>query len=282
MKLGLVVEGGASRVYFSTGVMDFLLEKNIRANYVVGVSAGIANAASYISGQLGRNLQVGTNFLTDKRYMGMRHLLNPKKRSYYNIDFVFGGIMDYVPFDFDGYNASGCHATAVVTNLFTGKAEYIDVSHHNGDWTPMIASCSLPIMFKPVKMGDSLYLDGGIADPIPVNRAIEDGCDKIIVITTREREFKKIKESGVGLSSLIYRKYPCFVSLLKNRATLYNEARDNVLQLEKQGKILLISPENTDGWRRTESNPDLIRQFHSAGYEIAKAKYEEIVNYIGK
>ncbi|MBE7013260.1 MAG: patatin family protein [Ruminococcaceae bacterium] len=282
MKLGLVVEGGASRVYFSTGVMDFLLEKNIRADYVVGVSAGIANAASYISGQLGRNLQVGTNFLTDKRYMGMRHLLNPKKRSYYNIDFVFGGIMDYVPFDFDGYNASGCQATAVVTNLSTGKAEYIDVSHHNGDWTPMIASCSLPIMFQPVKMGDSLYLDGGIADPIPVNRAIEDGCDKIIVITTREREFKKTKESGVGLSSLIYKKYPNFVSLLKNRATLYNEARDNVLQLEKQGKILLISPENTDGWRRTESNPDLIRQFHSAGYEIAKAKYEEIVNYIGK
>ncbi len=280
MKLGLVVEGGASRVYFATGVMDFLLEKKIIADYVIGASAGIADAVSYISGQYGRNLEIGTKYLSDKRYMGMRHLLNPKKRSYYNVDFVFCGIDEYVPFDYDAYNSSDCKAIAAVTNLETGKAEYIDVSNNKGDWTPLIASCSLPLLFQPVKMNGNLYLDGGIADPIPVNKAIEDGCDKIIVITSRERSFKKDSESGVGLVSFLYRKYPAFVDLMKNRVDVYNHSHENVLNLEKNGKIFLIAPEDTNGWRRTEADPEKIRKLHSLGYEIAKNNYDALLKYL--
>lgn len=280
MKLGLVVEGGASRVYFATGVMDFLLEKKIGADYVIGASAGIADAVSYISGQYGRNLEIGTKYLKDKRYMGMRHLLNPKKRSYYNVDFVFGGIDEYVPFDYDSYNSSGCQVVAAVTNLETGTAEYIDVSTHNGSWAPLIASCSLPILFQPVKMNGSIYLDGGIADPIPVNKAIEDGCDKIIVIISRERGFRKDSESGVGLTSFLYRKYPNFVNLMKQRINIYNSSHENVLNLENEGRIFLIAPENTSGWRRTESDPEKIRNMHNAGLTIGRNSYDSLLKYL--
>ena len=212
--------------------------------------------------------------------MGMRHLLNPKKRSYYNVDFVFGEIEKFVPFDYDAYNSSLCKSVAAVTNIETGKAEYIDVSKHDGNWDALVASCSLPILFKPVKLGEHLYMDGGITDPIPVNKAIEDGCDKIIVITTRERSFKKDSESGIGLSSFIYRKYPNFVSRLKSRVNIYNEAHKNVIELEEQGKIFLITPEDTSGWRRTESDPVKIRKMHDSGFAIAQSRFCELENYL--
>ena len=104
MKLGLVLEGGASRSLFSCGVMDALLEENIIADYVIGVSAGIAYGTSYVSRQIGRNLELSVDYMHDKRYMGVRHLFNPKNRSYYNKDFAFRAIpKTVVPFDYDAF-----------------------------------------------------------------------------------------------------------------------------------------------------------------------------------
>ncbi len=282
MKLGIVFEGGASRTYFSTGVMDLLLEEKIYADYVIGVSAGIANGVSYVSRQLGRNIEIGEKYVPDKRYMGLKHLLNPAKRSYYNTDFVFGEIPEkLVPFDFDAFSASGCEAVAVVTNIGTGKPEYMRVNAEN-PWKVLIASCSLPILFPPVEIDGQLYMDGGLSDSVPVDKAIEDGCDKIIVVTTREKSYRKTKESGTGLASLIYRKYPKLVNLLKIRADEYNESHDRLLTLEEQGRIFIISPENTEGWGRTDNDPVKIRSIHNSGYDTARQLLPEILKYINR
>ena len=141
MKVGLVLEGGASRAYFSASVMDFLLEKNINADYIVGVSAGIANAVSYVSKQSGCNIEIADKYIADKRYMGIHHLINPKKRSFYNIDFVFGEIPEkYVPFDYETFANSKSETVAVVTNIKTGEAEYIKVGSYDRSWKTIIAS----------------------------------------------------------------------------------------------------------------------------------------------
>ncbi len=283
MKLGLVIEGGASRAYFSTGVMDFLLEKKIYADYVIGVSAGIANGVSYVSRQIGRNIDIGENYVHDKRYMGLKYLMDPKNRSFYNLKFVFGGgVEEFVPFDYDAYYSSGGKTVAVVTNIETGKPEYLDISHYKGDWKPLIASCSLPILFKPEDIDGRLYMDGGISDPIPIDRAIEEGCDRIIVITTRERSYKKTKETGVGVSSLAYRHYPKFVGLLKSRVDTYNKAHQKALEYEKQGRIFLIAPEDTKGWGRTESDPYKIRAMHNTGHSTAEKLYESLEKYLNE
>lgn len=281
MKLGLVLEGGASRAYFSTGVMDFLLEQNINADYVIGVSAGIANGASYVTKQIGRNIEIGEKYAPDKRYMGLRHLLNPKKRSYYNLDFVFGELPEkYVPFDYEAFANSNCQTVAGVTNMRTGTAEYITIDTCDTSWKPIIASCSLPLLFQPVEIGGELYLDGGIADPIPVNRAIEDGCDKIIVVTTRERSYRKTKETGVKLSSIVYRKYPNLVNLLLSRVENYNKSREHLIELEKQGKVFVIAPDNTSNWGRINSDPKTIRMMHNLGYETAQSLLPKLLKYI--
>ena len=136
MKSGIVFEGGASRGLFSCGVMDALLEEKIFADYVIGVSAGIAYGTTYVSGQIGRNLELSTKYMHDKRYMGFHHLLNPKKRSFYNMDFAFREIPEkLVPYDFEAFRQSPAKAVATLTNIHTGKPEYFVLPKENEkDW----------------------------------------------------------------------------------------------------------------------------------------------------
>ena len=281
MKLGLVLEGGASRGYFSVGVMDALMDENIWADYCIGASAGIANGISYMSRQRGRSIEIGLRYLNDKRYMGWRHLLNPKNKSYYNIPFVFEEMpRDHVPFDYDAF-AQNCKNTyAAVTNLTTGEREYIPLTAEDKTWKALVASCALPGLFPPVSLNGTLYMDGGIADPIPVQKAIEDGCDKVLVVLTREREYVKKTESGLSLASFLFRKYPAFVEALKMRTARYNETRKQLFRLEKEGRALVLSPEDTKNWSRTESAPEKVQAMYDEGIRCVEKRREEILAFL--
>ena len=209
MKTALVLEGGASRGMFSCGVMDALMDNGIKADYVIGTSAGIANGASYVSGQRGRSLRIGIDYYNDRRYMGMKHLLNPFIRSYYNIKFVFDDIPNkYDLFDYDAFDAFEGDVLACVTNIVTAEPEYLPVNSDDRAWKTIVASCSLPILFQPVELNNNLYMDGGMSDSIPYKKSIEDGCDKVIVVLTRERDYVKGQEPLQKLIGIMYRKYP--------------------------------------------------------------------------
>lgn len=276
MKSGLVLEGGASRGYFTVGALDALLDIGYKADYLIGTSAGVANGISYVSSQRGRGLEIGLKHLPDKKYMGFRHLLNPKNRSLYNLKYVFDDIPNYhLPFDYEAYDNSGCDVIAALTNIKTGKCEYIHVTSEDKTWQTVIASCALPLLFQPVEIGGKLYMDGGITDSIPVQKALDDGCEKTVVIITRERSYVKEDEAAIGISTLLYRRYPEFTSALKNRTQMYNDTHKRILELEKEGRIILIAPEvDTSSWRRTERNPSEIQKMYSIGYQTA-IKYKD-------
>lgn len=279
MKSGLVLEGGASRGYFTVGALDALIDIGFKADYLVGTSAGIANGISYVSNQYGRGLTIGLKYLNDKRYMGMRHLLNPKKRSYYNVEFVFDELPNkLLPFDKEAYDKSGCRVVAALTNLKTGKCEYHDVTSEDRQWKKVVASCALPIMFQPVEIDGQLYMDGGITDSIPFQKAIDEGCDKIVVIITRERSYIKDVEPAIGISSFLYRKYPKFKKALENRTEMYNNAHHRLLELEKEGKIILVAPEvDTSEWKRTEKRSEKIQEMYDIGYNTLMKYKDKII-----
>ena len=173
MKLGMVCEGGANRTIFSCGVQDLFLEENLMPDYFIGVSAGIAYGVSYLSGQQGRNLRVMEEYMADKRYMGMRHLLNRRERAYYNTKFVFDEIPNkLIPFDYYAFDQYSGTVEAAVTNIHTGEAEYLEVPRGRDMRDILVASCSLPVLFQPVKIGGHYYLDGGIADSIPYKQSL--------------------------------------------------------------------------------------------------------------
>ncbi len=278
MKTGIVLEGGASRAYFTVGVLDALHDIGIKADYLIGTSAGIANGVSFVSGQRGRNLEIGLRYLPDKRYMGIKHLLNPKNRSLYNLNFVFSDIPNiHLPFDYDAYDSSGCTTLAALTNIETGECEFHEVKSSDKEWKTVIASCALPLLFQPVNIGGKLYLDGGITVPIPVDKAIEDGCDRIIVVTTRERSYVKQKESAINIVTQLYKKYPRFTAAMQSRTRVYNENHTHVLELEKEGRIIHIAPEvDTSEWKRTERDNKAIQTMYDEGYKTAM-KYKDTI-----
>ena len=279
MKTGLVLEGGASRGYFTVGALDALTDLGVKTDYLIGTSAGVANGISYVSGQRGRGLQIGLRYLPDKRYMGLRHWINPKNRSLYNLKFVFDELPNkYLPFDYEAYDNSGCTVIAALTNIETGKCEYLPVTSEDKSWQTVIASCALPLLFQPIKINGKLYMDGGITDSIPFQKALDDGCEKLIVIITRERSYEKEVEPAIGISSFLYRKYPEFKKALENRTKMYNDAHHRLLELEKAGRIILIAPEeDTSDWKRTERDPAKIQKMYDIGYNTTMKYKEKII-----
>ena len=283
MKTALVLEGGASRGMFSCGVMDALLDNDIMADYIIGTSAGIANGVSYVSRQKERSLRIGVNYYSDKRYMGMRHLLNPKKRSYYNIDFVFKDIPNiYDKFDYKAFAEFSGNVIACLTNIETGKPEYVEVPRYEQSWKTVVASCSLPIMFEPVEIDGKLYMDGGMTDSIPYQKAIDDGCEKVIVVLTRERDYIKGEESMQKLIRIMYKKYPKLIECIANRHNMYNNARKQLFELEKQGRVFLIMPDCTNGFGRVEKRPEKIKEIYNQGYDIAMRDMKKLKEYLAQ
>ena len=283
MKSGIVFEGGASRGLFSCGVMDALLEEKIFADYVIGVSAGIAYGTTYVSGQIGRNLELSTKYMHDKRYMGFHHLLNPKKRSFYNMDFAFREIPEkLVPYDFEAFRQSPAKAVATLTNIHTGKPEYFVLPKEDRERHLQIlwASCALPFLFQPVDIDGVLYMDGGISDPIPYRRAIDEGCDKIITVLTRERDYTKNSDTGAKVAGLAYHRYPNFAKALAERSEKYNQSRRNIFELTDKGQMITIMPHDTSGFKRTERDPEKVEEMYQDGYQITKAMMPEIKKYL--
>lgn len=283
MKLGLVLEGGASRTVFSCGVMDVLLENDIIADYVIGTSAGIAYGTSYASKQIGRNRSVAVNFMSDKRYMGMKYLVDRGNRSYYNLDFVFGDIpKKEIPFDYEAFSQFEGDVIATVTNIHTGEVEYLPVPCDDKDFTVLRASCALPIMFKPIEINGNKYLDGGLGDPIPYKKALDESCDKIIVILTQEEGYVKGRDKSEGLVRAAYHKYPKLIQTFLQRPKIYNDSVKAVEELEKEGKAIVIRPEKIQGIKRTESHPDILQSLYDQGLMVGRKKLEYILEFIGR
>lgn len=284
MKVGVVFEGGASRTFFTNGVIDVFLREKITADFVVGSSAGIGNGLSYVSGQQGRNLKIGLEYMNDKRYMGRRYLMKKGNRSYYNIDFVFNQITnEYCPLDYEAFANFGGEVYACVTNLRTGRAEYLQLGTQDRQWRAVVASCSLPLLFQPVNLGGELYMDGGVAMPVPFMRAIRAGCDRVIVVLTRERGYRKAgNEILASVAAMKYRRYPRFARLLTHRNRLYNAQRDRLFRLEKQGKVFVIAPDDTHNFKRTETSPDALRKLYDQGARCAERALPTLREYLGK
>ena len=281
MKLGIVMEGGASRTAFSCGVADCFLEEGLLPDYFVGVSAGNAFGVSYLSGQKGRNRKIIENYMPDKRYMGMKYLLDRSMKSFYNIPFVFGEVPnELLPFDYEAFAAFPGEVEAVVTNIKTGEAEYLAVPRDDRKFQAVIASCALPALFQPVTIGKKHYLDGGVADSVPYRRAMEKGCDKIIVILTRERGYVKKKEKLTKTVSALYHNYPRLTERLKNRADAYNLCMEELYQAEREGKIFVIAPQNLLGVGRIESSSEKLVRLYEEGYYQAKENMHALRLYL--
>jgi predicted patatin/cPLA2 family phospholipase len=281
LKLGLALEGGAIRTIFSSGVCDGLLDLGIMADHITGVSAGIAYGVSYATRQRGRNLQILEHYVNDDRYMGPSHMLNPLNNCYFNLDFVYNEIPNrLIPYDYAAIRDFPGTVEAVVTDVNTGKPAYLPVPSDDPNNVLLQATCAMPMLFPIIETQGVACLDGGVVDPIPFQRVLDSGCDKVIVIATRERSYEKHQEKALSAAMKMYRKYPAFVEAMKHRAEVYNRQREELFRLEKQGDLFLFCPYSTTGFSRLEKNLEKIRALWQSGVDQALAREGQLRDYL--
>ncbi len=281
MKTGLVLEGGALRTIFSSGVCDAFLDLGLpMPDYTIGVSAGLAYGVSYLSRQPRRNLKLVTTYANDPRYMSLRNLANPKNRSYFGLKFAYETIPTrLLPFDYDAFDAHPGEVEVVVTNRDTGLAEYLPLPRRDCPNLLLEATCAIPMMFPAIEYNGQAYYDGGCTDAIPWKRAFDAGCDRVVVVLTRERDYHKETDKSFRVLEQTFRKYPAFVETMRTRAERYNACREELFTLEEEGKIIVIAPEDTFGCSRTEKDPEILRALWQSGYFSGRRFADQIRDF---
>ena len=280
----MVLEGGATRGVFTSGVLDLLMEKGIYVSHVIGVSAGTCNAVGYVAKQPGRTRDC--MFPADKSgnyYYGMRDFV--KEKSVMNMDLIFDKFPnELIPFDYDTYFNSETECEIVTTNCLTGKAEYMTERKDRERLMKICrASCSMPLLTPIVNVDDVPYLDGGLADSVPIDRAMEKGNEKIIVVLTKNEGYRK-KVPSKGLQRIYrraYRSYPNLVRTILRRSFEYNRTMNRIDQMEKRGEIFVLRPQ-VKPVSRLERNKDSLTSFYEHGYHLMERKLDDMMEYLEK
>ena len=279
MKVGLLLEGGAMRCLYTEGVIDVFLENEIKIDGIVGVSAGALFGINYKSKQVGRGLRYSKKYAKNKDYMGLYSFLTTG--NIMNEDFCFKKIVNELdPLDYETFKNSDIEFYAVVTNLETGEAEYIKIDDlkNKNNLEILRASGSMPFVSKPVVVNNKKYLDGGIADSIPIDKIMSMGFDKVIVVLTRHIDYKK-KKSNQTFPKIYYRKYPNFAKAINNRYKKYNEELEKISELEKEGKIFVIRPSKLVKIKRIEKDSNKLQEMYDLGRENTLNLLDKILNF---
>ncbi|EFM99707.1 patatin-like phospholipase family protein [Actinobacillus pleuropneumoniae] len=267
MKIGLVLEGGAMRGMFTAGVLDVFLDENIHIDGAVTVSAGALFGINYPAKQRGRVLRYNLKYLNDKRYMGLHSLLTTG--NIVNRDFAFYELpFTLDPFDQETFAQSQFDFWVTLTNVESGEAEYVKIRDAFTQMEALRATSAMPMVSKMVEIDGKKYLDGGIAGSIPLQKCIELGYDKIIVILTRPLDYRK-KPSSTALFKWFYRKYPKLIERWQNRYAEYNQAVEQVIKLQEQQKIFVIRPSQTLAISRLEKDPNKVKAMYDLGVNDA-------------
>lgn len=278
MKTGLVLEGGAMRGMYTAGVLDSFLDHDVQVDGILGVSAGACFGCNLFSKQRGRVLRYNKRFMGDPRNVSLRSLLTTgdiinREFAYYTIP------TQYDVFDEAAFEAHGGEYWVVVTNVETGEAEYMQMHHLLEDIEMMRASASMPFCSRMVEIGGKKYLDGGIADSIPVRRAMTMGFDKVIVVLTQPLSYRK-KPMNPAMIKAYYRKYPNLCRTLLERHERYNAQTEEVRRLEEEGKIFVIRPEEALHIRRLEKDPAELERVHGLGFRDSEESMTALKAYL--
>lgn len=271
--IGLVLEGGGLRGTFTSGVVDFFLDNKIYFPYTIGVSAGACNGISYTSRQRGRAKTTNIEMMEKFNYVGWRQLLH--KGTLIDMDLLFIDFPEkLVPFDFERFKNSSTFFEMVATNCTTGKAEYLHEEQDEKLLTKICrASSSLPYICKPVFINQKPMLDGGIVDSIPLQRAIEKGFAKNVVVLTRPKGYRK-SPKNLQLPRFIYKQYPHLREALNKRNKLYNNQLEFVEKKEKEGSIVVVAPQIDLKVGRMETNISKLKAIYDLGYSTAQQMYK--------
>lgn len=277
--MGLVLEGGGMKGLYTAGVLDFFLDHGIMFDTCYGVSAGALNMVNYVSEQKGRTLRTNYDHINEKKYCSLYSLVTTG--DIFGVDYCYYKIPNEIdPFDFDAFRKYTGKAYAVVTNIETGMPEYMELKDMQKDMEILRASSSMPLVSRNVKIGKKYYLDGGIADSIPIRKSIEDGNSKNVIIMTKEIGYRRKPSEQMELIRMRYCKYPKIVNAIERRHIRYNKTLAYLDKEVAAGKAFVIRPRQPLNVSRVEKDKEKLKAIHEIGYQDAANCYQELRQFL--
>lgn len=281
MKVGLVLEGGGLRGLYTAGVLDTFLENDIKVDCIIGVSAGALFGVNYYSKQKGRALTYNKKYAKDKRYMSIPSWI--LTGNYINKKFAFYKMSNkLVPFDNETYKKNCKNFFAVVTNVKTGRAEYMAIDDPLGQMEILRATSAIPLLSRMVKVGKNKYLDGGVADSIPIEAMQKLNYDKIIVVETQPINFIKepLSKKEEKLIRIKYRNYPNLINTILTRHEAYNKQKSYIKRLERKGELFAIRPSISVKTSIKNKNPERYQEVYDLGVSDTENVIKDIKAYL--
>jgi Predicted esterase of the alpha-beta hydrolase superfamily len=281
MSSGLILEGGGMRGIFVAGVLDYFLDKGIRFDNVIGVSAGACHGCSFVAGQKGRAFATATDYLDDPEYCSLESLR--KTGDMFGADFIYHRLPEELyPIDNDYFLKSGVKFQAVMTDCISGKPVYPVISDLHKDMEYVRASSSLPLLARMVPIDGGVYLDGGLTDSVPLKQSMQQGNVKNVVVLTRERGYSKIPGKMNFAMEMKYKRYPKLVEAIRNRYKMYNDTMELIDAEEALGHCFVIAPMGPLHIGRTEKNVEKLTKAYREGYFVAEGLGDKLAEYLSE
>ncbi|MBB2955242.1 putative patatin/cPLA2 family phospholipase [Bifidobacterium commune] len=272
-KTAMIDVGGGFRSIYGAGVTDQLIDRGITFDKCYGVSAGSANIVSYLAGQRGRTKKFYTDYAFRPEYASANNFI--KFHNYANLDYIYSTLSNSdgeYPLDYKTFAASPTEFTVVACDARNGHARYFDKSDvHQDNYNIMKASSAVPVACEPYVIDGVPYYDGGIADPIPVQLAVNEGFDRIVLVLTHQRDFVRKAKRDAAPAAILKHSYPAAAERLKNRYRTYNEEMEVAEKLAAEGKLLILAPKDLYGLDTLSKNSEGLEKMYQDGFEAAKA-----------
>jgi predicted patatin/cPLA2 family phospholipase len=279
--IGLVLEGGGMRGVYTGGVLEYFQEQQLYFPYVVGVSAGACNGASYISRQKGRNHKVTIDLVNHPNYISYKNLW--RKRELFGMDFIFDEIPNsLVPFDYQTFEQVPEKFYIGTTDCHTGEPVFFEKSHCLRDDLSLVlkASSSIPLMAPVVKYKGLDLLDGGVSEPIPIHKSVRDGNDKHVVILTRPKGYQKQKQRFTWVLHKRFKQYPKLIEVMEHRYQKYNSSLQYIEEQERKGNAFVFRPSLSLKVGRIERNKEKLTELYTLGYNDAKKLHTQLNDWL--
>lgn len=279
----MLLEGGSYRGIYTSGVLDVFMEHDVYPDCVVGVSAGSLNGLGYVAKQPGRCRDIVLNYGMDPRYVGTKALR--KEHNLVGFDFILRQMQEILPFDQETFYHGGMKFYAVVVNCATGQQEYLDRDQCSDIFAAVSASSSMPFLCRKVTLDGKTYLDGGTGKHLPLEfLAQHPEYDRVVVLLTRRLDYRKSPPSGPmkRLAKRLYREYPNLIDNILQEADIYAAEREELARLEREGRILVIQPEQELGIGRLERDRENLRRGYATGRKDGEKYLQQVRDYLAK
>ncbi|MBT1176101.1 patatin-like phospholipase family protein [Bifidobacterium callimiconis] len=279
MKTGIIDVGGGFRAIYGAGVVDRLLEDDVHIDYAIGVSAGSANLACLLSKQKNRCYRFYTGYAFRREYASTYNFV--KDHNFVDLDYVYGTLSNHDgedPLDYATAHDNPMDFQVVACEAETGEPHYFPKSRlRQDDYDVCKASSAVPVACEPYVVDGVPYFDGGIADPVPVQKALDDGCDKVVVVLTRPKDVLREQRKDKGPAAILRRTYPESAEKLLNRYALYNEEVALAKRYEAEGRVLILAPTDLFGLSTLHKNYEGLNRMYRQGYADAAAVADFLV-----